>query len=166
MVSIAQIGIRTFQFVFNLITMALVGNAIARQAFSNSSVNYAMFTTAWNWIVIIYGFAAAFIDGLNHPIIILTLEVLAVLFNFVAGVVLAAKLHVHSCGNFGYLITNSLTQGSGERCRELQASTAFFWFLFAAFIASAAVAGLSGGNSFTSRRSGGIRTGGPSMSHV
>lgn len=108
MVSVAQLGLRTFQFIFNLITMALVGNAIARQAFGNSSVNYAMFTTAWNWIVIIYGFGAAFVDGLNHPIIILTLEVLAVLFNFIAGVVLAAKLRVHSCGNFVYFTKTPL----------------------------------------------------------
>lgn len=65
-----------------------------------------------------------------------------------------------------YTATNGLTNGSadrGKRCRELQASTAFFWFLFAAYAASLALT-LIGGGASTVR--GGIRRGGPSMSQV
>jgi hypothetical protein len=51
-----------------------------------------------------------------------------------------------------------------KRCRELQASTTFYWFLFAAFAASIAMTFLNGAGS--TRRSGGIRTGTPSMSQV
>lgn len=67
----------------------------------------------------------------------------------------------------GYVQSNSLTNGSHDmtkRCRELQASTAFYWFLFASFAASIAMTFLHSGSSMRSR--GGIRRGGPSMSQV
>merc|ERR1711964_157713 len=46
-----------------------------------------------------------------------------------------------------------------KRCHELQASTAFYWFAFAAFLGSAILGFMSGGSSF-SRPRGGIRKGG------
>merc|ERR1711939_913564 len=83
-------------------------------------------------------------------------------------IVLAAGLGVHSCGNRSYLVSNALTNGSNnppKRCHELQASTAFYWFAFAAFLGSAILGFMSGGSSF-SRPRGGIRKGGPTMSQV
>lgn len=67
----------------------------------------------------------------------------------------------------GYIRSNSLTNGSDDmtkRCRELQASTAFYWFLFASFAASIVMTFLHSGSSMRSR--GGMRRGGPSMSQV
>merc|ERR1711900_54714 len=64
--------------------------------------------------------------------------------------------------------SNALTNGSNnpsKRCHELQASTAFYWFAFAAFLGSAILGFMSGGSSF-SRPRGGIRKGGPTMSQV
>ncbi len=43
------------------------------------------------------GFAAAWMEQSN--IILVALDALAVILTFIAGVVLAAKLGVHSCGN-------------------------------------------------------------------
>jgi len=66
-----------------------------------------------------------------------------------------------------YLMSNSLTNGShnmGKRCHELQASTAFFWFMFAGFAASIAFDFMGSRSTMSSR--GGIRKGGPSMSQV
>jgi hypothetical protein len=101
MVSLAQITLRTVQFIFNLLVMALVGNAIATIFTSSpASINYAMFVAAFNWIVILYGLAAAFFDGLAIPVVMYILDGLAMVFSFVGGIVVAAKLHVHSCGNF------------------------------------------------------------------
>lgn len=99
MVSIAHAGLRGAQFVFNIIIISLVGNAIAIQRFGNSSVNYALFTSVFTWLVIFFGLAASFVEALAIPVAILVADGLAILFNFIAGVVLAAKLHVHSCGN-------------------------------------------------------------------
>jgi hypothetical protein len=98
MAKFAQIGLRASQFLWTLLITALIGNVIA-EAFSGnpSSVNYAIFVAVFSWIVLLIGIVAAVMDSEN--IILIALDTLAVIFTFVAGVVLAAKLHVHSCGN-------------------------------------------------------------------
>jgi hypothetical protein len=170
MVSLAQVALRGSQFLWTLLITALVGNAIA-SAFSGnpSSVNYAIFVAVFSWIVLLYGMTATFIEGLAIPFVLTVLDGLAAVFTFIAGVVLAAGLGVHSCSNNAYTHSNHLTNGAMDtekRCRELQASTAFFWFLFASYVGSVVVdfLGSSGGMSTSSR--GGIRKGGPSMSQV
>lgn len=68
-----------------------------------------------------------------------------------------------------YVDNNPLTNGShnpNKRCHELQASTAFFWFLFATFIATLAMTALNSRGSGMGGGRGGIRRGGPSMSQV
>jgi len=169
MVSVAQLGLRSWEFLWTLITMALIGNVIATAFAGNqSSINFAIFVTVLDMVVVLVGFGAAFMDLSSAGIFLAIGDLLAAIFTFVAGVVLAAKLGVHSCSNSSYTSTNSLTNGShdmGKRCRELQASTAFFWFLLPAFAASAALAFMSSRGSSMGGR-GGIRKGGPSMSQV
>jgi len=168
MVSFAQIGLRTFQFVLVLLITALVGNAINNQiSGSPASINFVIFVAALDWIVVLYGLVAAFVESLAIPVVLLVLDGLGILFTFIAAIVLPAKLHVHSCNNAVYLLSNELTNGSNsptKTCRELQASTAFLWFLFAAFVASLVVSFIGSRGSFSSGRAGG-RTG-PSMSQV
>jgi len=169
MVSLLQITLRTIQFVFNIILMALVGNALA-SIFTGSpaSINYAMFVSAFAWIVILYGFAAAFIESVAIPLVLIVLDGLATVFSLVGGIVLAARLTVHSCSNKSYLTSNNLTRDSDHQtktCRELQASTAFLWFLFASFGVSLVVDFLNSRGSFSSARAGGVRRG-PAMSQV
>lgn len=135
-----QAGLRFLQFLWTLFTTALIGNVIADAFAGNpSSINYAIFTSVFCWVAVLYGIAALFSEALAYPLILGTMDILATFLTFIAGVVLAAKLGVHSCSNKAYLISNSLTNGSynmQKRCHELQASTAFYWFLFATFAAS------------------------------
>ncbi|KAI9644198.1 hypothetical protein NHQ30_007552 [Ciborinia camelliae] len=165
MVSIPQFILRICQFICIIIATSLIGNVIASQRHSHSSVNYAMFAAAFAWIALLYGFAAAFVESLAERIILMPLDGLACFFTWVAGVVLAAKLHVHSCGNLNYVIHNPLTQGSKSQCRELQAACAFFWFAFALFAGSLVVEAISGRSS-TSMRRPGSRKNAPTMSQV
>ncbi|KAM3079381.1 hypothetical protein ACMFMG_005813 [Clarireedia jacksonii] len=162
MVSVSQLAMRTVQFVFVLIATALVGNAIDIQHWGNSSVNYAMFACVFAWIVLLYGAAASFVEALAVPIVIIVMDALATLFTLLAGIILAGYLNVHSCSNRGYLNTNHLTQGSGHRCRDLQAATAFLWFSFAAFLGSLVLDVMTGRSSMASRSS----RRGPAMSQV
>lgn len=168
--------------------MALIGNVIADAFAGNpSSINYAIFTSVFCMLVALFGFAGAFVESLAIPIVAIVADGLAMLFSVIAGIVLAAKLHVHSCNNKvrgilsatacyttdicrkSYLLSNSLTNGSynmTKRCREEQASTAFFWFLFASFLGSFVVDFLGAKGGMSTSRRGGIRKGGPSMSQV
>jgi hypothetical protein len=100
MVSVAQLALRSWEFLWTLITMALIGNVIATAFAGNpSSINYAIFVTVFDMLVVLFGFAAVFMDLSALGIIIAAADVLAAVFTFIAGVVLAAKLHVHSCSN-------------------------------------------------------------------
>ncbi|KAF7880720.1 uncharacterized protein EAF01_011989 [Botrytis porri] len=164
MVSLPQLLLRVFQFLCVLISLALVAAAIDDQFFGNSSVNWAMFVAVFSMIVVFYGVAAAFVEGLAQPMILGAMDGLATLFNFIAGVVLASKLGVHSCSNRRYLVSNSLTQGMAQRCRLLQAATAFFWFAFAFFAASIAMDFIGGGSSMARRSN--VRKSAPTMSQV
>jgi hypothetical protein len=99
MVAIVQIALRAFQFLFTLLLTALVGNALNDNSNSPASVNFAMFVAALSWVVVLYGLVAAFIESLAIPFVLVVLDTLATLFTLVGGIVLAARLHVHSCGN-------------------------------------------------------------------
>ncbi|TEY52517.1 hypothetical protein BOTCAL_0257g00100 [Botryotinia calthae] len=164
MVSVPQLALRVLQFLCVLIALALVAASIDDQFFGNSSVNWAMFVAVFSMIVVFYGLAAAFVESLAQPMILGAMDGLATLFNFIAGVVLAARLGVHSCSNRRYLFNNSLAQGMVQRCRMLQAATAFFWFAFALFAASIAVDFIGGGSSMARRSN--VRKSAPTMSQV
>lgn len=164
--NIIQLMLRGIQFVWIILITSLIGNVIA-SAFSGnpSSINYAMFVAAFCWVVLFIGIAGAVSDAIP-PIVVVISDSLAILFTFIAGVVLAAKLHVHSCGNNSYVTSNSLTNGSHDptkRCHELQASTAFFWFLFVTFIASHVLTAMNMGGGF---RRGTAARKGPAMTQV
>jgi hypothetical protein len=97
---LGQAAIRLWTFIWTLLSMALIGNVIAIAFAGNpSSINYAMFTSTFCMLVVLFGFAAAFVEALAMPIVLLVLDGLAVVFSFIAGVVLAAKLGAHSCTN-------------------------------------------------------------------
>jgi len=144
--------------------MALIGNMIAISS-GPSVINYDMFVAVFAMLSLFYLIPASFKESLTiHPMLPLILDILCTLFTLIAGIATAAYLHVRSCNNRGYLNTNIVTRGSEQRCREGQASTAFFWFAFAAFLASTVMSGL-GTRGSSGARSGGIRRG-PAMSQV
>lgn len=181
---LSQLILRIIQLVFLIIITGLIGNVIASAFAGNPGyINYAIFVCVFGFLNVLYGLAAAFMDALAIPFVLGVFDLLTTLFTFIAGVVLAAKLGVHSCSNDvsrshmrpythanrsqGYTFNNPATNGSDDpeaRCRKLQAATAFFWFLFAAFVASTVISFMTGQSSV--RRSGGIRKGGPAMSQV
>jgi len=169
MVALVQTGLRALQLLFTIIILGVIGNAIDEAFAGNpSSVNYSIFVAVFSFLVVLYGLLAAFMESLAIPVLLMALDGFATLFTFIAGVVLAAFLHVHSCGNKSYVLSNHMTNGSHnptKRCHELQAGCAFFWFLFAAFVGSLVMDFTGSRGGMTSSR-GGIRRGGPSMSQV
>ncbi|KAB8737514.1 hypothetical protein FH972_026473 [Carpinus fangiana] len=168
--NIVNLAMRGLQFFWALLVLALTGNMIAEARSGNpSTVNYAIFCAVFALLSLFYLIPATISEGFAiSPILLIALDVLNTLFWFCAAVALSAYLGVHSCGNEDYLRNNEITNGAdnmSKRCHEAQASTAFLWFGFAAFAASAVLSGLSsrGGANL---RSGGARRGVPSMSKV
>jgi len=171
MANVINFALRGLQLLWTVLITALVGNAI-HDAFSGnpSIVNYTMFVAVFSLLSLIYLFAATFNEGFAiHPLLPLVVDLLNTLFFLIGGIALAAKLGVHSCGNKTYLKTNGTVNGSDDpskRCHELQASCAFLWFGFAAYLGSLVFSGLAsrggGGGGFR----GGIRGGRPAMSQV
>ncbi|KAF7550878.1 hypothetical protein G7046_g7875 [Stylonectria norvegica] len=163
--------LRGLALLWTLLITALIGNVIASNIDAASSataaVNLAMFVAVLAWLACLFGLAAFFVSALARPIIQLPLDGLLVLFSFISAVVLAAKLHAVNCGSIdSHKLPNDwIAWGSAndeKRCREIQASDVFMWFLFACSSASLfftvkdARGGLGG--SLTSSR--------PSMSQV
>ncbi|KAK1771218.1 marvel domain-containing protein [Phialemonium atrogriseum] len=163
---IIQILIRALQFLWTLLITALIGNVIANNRNGHmASINFAMFVAVLSWLALLYGLVAAFIESIAIPVAMIVLDGLAVLFTFISAVVLAAKLTAVNCGgNFHNKGSGWIGFGSSnteKRCREIQASTAFMWFLFASFAASLALAAIG-----FRRMGGSMRSSRPTMSQV
>lgn len=160
-------GLRGWQFICSLITMALIGNMIATAFAGNSAmVNYDMFVAVFGMLSLLYLLPTSFLSSYSVPIVNIGLDALNTIFWFCAAVATAAYLHVHSCSNRAYTAANHITNGSfnrEKRCREAQASTAFFWFGWAAWVATLALSIMAGRGNANLR---GVRRGGPAMSQV
>jgi uncharacterized membrane protein len=161
--------VRLFQLLWLLLLTALIGNVIASNinasGSAESAVNFTMFVAVVSWLAALYGLAAAVAESLAVPIVLLALDGAATLFTAIDGIVLAAKLRAVNCGGSladlgdGWIGYGSLDDP--KRCREVQASTAFVWFLFALFVVALAFTFMG------FRRSGGsMRSSGPHMSQV
>ncbi|RYP58083.1 hypothetical protein DL769_009115 [Monosporascus sp. CRB-8-3] len=131
--------LRILQFLWVLLTTALIGNVIATNGgdVGNSALNFVMFVCALSWIAVLYGLAMRFVSAIAMPIVALVLDGLAVLFTLIAGIALAAKLGAVNCDNLEGEDPGYIAFGSGDdekRCRQIQASTVFLWFLFITFV--------------------------------
>ncbi|KAF2262705.1 hypothetical protein CC78DRAFT_309848 [Lojkania enalia] len=148
--------------------MALVGNMIATAFAGNPAmVNYDMFVATFGMASLLYLLPTSFLSSWSIPIINTGLDALNVIFWFCAAVATPAYLHVHSCSNSSYTHSNHITNGSPnteKRCREAQASTAFLWFGWAAFVASLVISVMDGRGTGANMH-GGMRRG-PAMSQV
>lgn len=169
---IINIALRGIALLWVFLITALIGNVIASNVNARGSaeaaVNFAMFVAALSWLAVLYGLIASFVTSLAIPIVLLALDGLVVLFTFIAAIVLAAKLGAPNCGsiNADDHSRSWIAFGSPghveKRCREIQASTAFMWFLWATFSACLALSikesrgGLGGS----------IRSSRPAMSQV
>jgi len=160
--SIANLALRSFQFLWSLLIMALVGNMVASASAGDPSiVNYTLFVSVFSMLSLFYLFPATVKEDFAfHPMIMLIVDILNTIFFFCGAVALAADLGVHSCGNSSYTHSNGVTNGShntGKRCREAQASCAFLWFGFAAYLGSTIISGLASRGAGANLRSSGIR---------
>lgn len=167
--SFINLILRGLQFLWALLTIALIGNVIDNnRTGSESAINYAMFSVIIAWLALLLGLAGAFVSAFSEGIFgwaALALDAAATLFTLIAGIVLAAKLHSVSCG--GDLTSHSSSwigfgsSNDEKRCRELQASTAFLWFLSACLAGSLVM-------TFLNHRRGGTSSvsTGPHMSQV
>lgn len=162
-------GLRGWQLFCAVIVTALMGNNIARATSGvHSIVNYSLFVGVWWLFTLLYFLPTSFIERFSIPVVDIALDGLSVLFGFCAAVALPAYIGAHSCGNYAYTSTNKVTNSSpntAQNCRQAQATTAFLWFGWAAFVATLVFSFLSGRGSGVNMR-GGIRRGGPSMSQV
>lgn len=160
-----DVGLRAFEFFCALIVMALVGNMIATAIAGNPAmVNYDMFVAVFGMLSLLYLLPVALLDRFAFPLAFIVLDALNAIFWFCGAVATAAYLGVHSCSNTKYTTTNHITNGSpntAKRCREAQASTAFLFFGWAAFMASLIFSVLSGRGNVNMR---GVRR--PAMSQV
>jgi len=160
---------RGLQFLWALLVMALTGNMIHNSWSGTNSapsiINYTMFCAVWAMLTLFYLIPASVKSSFSvHAALPFALDLLNTIFWFCAAVAFAAKLGVRSCSDDAYTFSNEVTSSAPNRmkqCREGQAVTAFLWFGFAAFVASAAISGLGlgGGVSRSSVR-------GPQMSKV
>jgi hypothetical protein len=163
-----QLLLRATQLLFIIILTGLIGNVIASNinaaSTATAAINFSMFVIALSWVAALLGLAASLFERIALPVLaLLGADALATLFTFISAVVLAAKLTAVNCSNTAGHAANWIAYGSAndeKRCREVQASTVFMWFLFATF-AAALVLGFIG-----FRRGGGSMRSGPTMSQV
>jgi hypothetical protein len=133
--------LRLVQFLLVLLTTALMGNVVATNGgnVANNALNYIIFVCALSWIAMAYGIIAHFISAIAMPIVSLGLDAATSLFTFVGAVVLSAMLTAVNCADFGERSPDYIAFGSDndqKRCRQIQASAVFLWFLFATFVAT------------------------------
>ncbi|KAI9866986.1 MAG: hypothetical protein M1813_000384 [Trichoglossum hirsutum] len=150
--------VRAIQVIMSAIIMALAGhmistsgwNQIPRKGGNAAEVNYAMFVCVFALISMPLFVTAALKERgrVISEILYATfaVDVLNLLFFLCGGIALAAAMGVHSCNNKKYTTTNRITNSSPDtrsRCHEAQAVTAFLWFTFLAFNASAALSAVA-----------------------
>jgi Membrane-associating domain len=115
------ISLGLFGFIYGIalfwtfLLTALIGNVIAESIVGTpSGVNYGMFTTVLSWLTAIAGLVGCFTEAVP-TIALLATDIVAVLFTFIAGIVFAAKLGVHSCNNTVSILCEILLCTSNER---------------------------------------------------
>ncbi|KAK3309136.1 marvel domain-containing protein [Chaetomium strumarium] len=163
-----QLLLRALQLLFIIILTGLIGHVIASNIHAASSataaINFSMFVIVLSWLAALLGLVAGMVQRITLPLIaLLGADLLATLFTLIDAIVLAAKLKAVNCANTGGHSASWIAYGSANdtrRCREVQASTVFMWFLFATFAAALVLSFLG------FRRGGGSIRSGPTMSQV
>jgi hypothetical protein len=163
-----QLLLRALQLLFIIILTGLIGNVIASNERAASSataaINFSMFVIVLSWLAALFGLAVGMVDRISLPVLaLLGVDAAVTLFTFIDAIVLAAKLTVVNCSDTKDKPADWIAYGSNDdtkRCREVQASTVFMWFLFATFTAALALTFMG------FRRGGGSVRSGPTMSQV
>lgn len=144
MLAIVDNILRLINFAFFVILLGLIGDLLSSQDHHSSRVNFCMFAAAFGIVTdSFYGILANVFEVFAWPIILFVLDFLNFAFTFSAATALAVGIRTHSCTNSSYLNGNSITQGSTQRCRESQASVAFFYFAFFVFLVKLVMSGIA-----------------------
>lgn len=167
-------ALRGVMFVFLIIVLGLTADLIHTQDRQNPQVNFALFSSIFGILFgVFYGLASNFVSVLGYPIIVASIDFLDFVFTMAGATAVAAAIRCHSCRNMDYVNSNSITQGSSDRCRKAQATVAFLYFCVFLSIAQIllSVKRMSSEGAFSSFGGGrskrsAPRTGVPSMSQV
>jgi len=164
-----KLGLRGFQIFCAVIVLALTGAIVAATPGPDPAiVNFDLFVAVFAMLSLIYLCLATWNPNFEfHPAIMLLLDGLNVLWFFCGAVATAAILGVRSCSSEDYLKNNQITKGGpnrSNRCRESQASTAFLFFGFFAFVANFVLTFLDSRGRVNLRGAG--STSSPSMTQV
>ncbi|ODV58727.1 Fhn1p ASCRUDRAFT_82630 [Ascoidea rubescens DSM 1968] len=166
-----ELGIRTWNTVWYIISLGLACSLIATQDSSHARVNICLWASLWGLLFSsVYGFLAEFMTSLAWPVILLTFELLNAIFTFSAATALAVGIRTHSCSNQSYLNSNAICEGSESRCRKSQALVTFLYFCFFGslgllfFIARKFMSGGPFGHKYNSNNA--PKVGVPTMSQV
>ncbi|KAF4591822.1 non-classical secretion pathway, nce2 component [Ophiocordyceps camponoti-floridani] len=136
MVDCGQLISRISALIWVLLATAVIGNVLHNNINGYMApINFAMFCAALAWFPALYGFFASFIPAMVCPVFMIPLDALAVFFTFVGAVVLSGSLGAPNCGDLHFARHGRHWIGWGakndvKRCREIQASTSFLWFLW------------------------------------
>ncbi|OUT23626.1 hypothetical protein CAS74_001952 [Pichia kudriavzevii] len=138
MLSYGDITLRILNFMFLTVTLGLTGSLAATTVTRhNPQVSYCVFAAAFGILTSsFYGVAAFFISFLASPLFLAIFDFMNFVFTFAGATALAVATRTHSCTNQKYLDENKVTQGSKDRCRKAQASTAFLYFSVFVFLFS------------------------------
>ncbi|KAH8798948.1 marvel domain-containing protein [Hyaloscypha sp. PMI_1271] len=130
-------------------------NGLGEQRKMSSLISYGAFCGGAGLILAVVGVAAMFFDLLTG-IIVLGLDATASFFLLAGGLAFAIQTKAGSCTDLDYLTDhaklfaadankfagkseNDVIQDTQNRCRMVQAETAFVWFLFGAFVVTLAL---------------------------
>ncbi|KAK7413527.1 hypothetical protein QQX98_007605 [Neonectria punicea] len=144
-INLVKMILRCVALLITLLLTAMIGNVIATNidgvGSATAAINFIMFVTVVSWIVCIVGIGAFFASVLANPMIQTPLDGAAVLFAFIGAIAVSAKLRMVDCGDIDdkKFPNDWIAWGSAsdeKRCRELQASAVFTWFLLVCFSGS------------------------------
>ncbi|KAK3172041.1 hypothetical protein OEA41_004125 [Lepraria neglecta] len=146
MLDIIVLGICAIQFLFAIIILGLTGH-IASDFYTPSQDSYELFCAVWTVLILLYlALAPRFFPNFAHPLAILGLNALTMLFWFAAFISMAV-LH-HQLDNIGegdyygdYL--GGFCSFVGTYCPILEAAAVFGAFEWALFVATTILAALA-----------------------
>ena len=95
-----RVGLYSLAAFWTLLITALLGNVISDATGGTpSQINYCMFVAVVSWLALTIGLFGTCADS-NPSTLFIVADSFAVLFTFIAAVVLSAKLGVHNCSNY------------------------------------------------------------------
>lgn len=168
MASLGDTIIRVILLVFSIVALGLTAGWVHDDPHSNR-VRFAVFAPAFSILFgCFYGLAAAFIEFLAIPLVLVVIDFCNWVFLFAAATAIAAKTGAGSCGNKSNLEHHNFA--SSKDCRLGQAGSAFLYFAWACAVGNFvySVLAVIGGNTIglPGRKSTAPRTGIPTASQV